>query len=110
MNQGNLRPIKTKGMGGANSFLWPRRAFACLGQARDGEFDLQIKLVSPRDSCYTFVVMYSPAPTEAVFHGERDQKAALAAPTLPARARRIRAQWQPRTLNHSLYAIDPATP
>jgi len=70
----------------------------------------EIKLVSLCDSCYTFVVMYSPAPTEAVLQGERDQKAALAAPTLPARAGRIRARWQPRTLNDSPSAIDSATP
>ena len=70
----------------------------------------EIRLVSLCDSCYTFVVMYSPAPTEAVLHGERDQKAALAAAILPARAGPIRAQCQPRMLNYPPSAIDSATP
>jgi hypothetical protein len=65
----------------------------------------EIRLVSLCDSCYTSVVMYSPAPTEAVLHGERDQKAALR-----ACAGRIRAQCQPRTLNYPPSVIDSATP
>src|SRR5260221_4095709 len=70
----------------------------------------EIGLVSLCDSCYTSVVMYSPAPSEAVLHGERDQKAALTAPTLPARAGPIRAHWQPRPLNYPPSAIESATP
>ncbi len=58
----------------------------------------------------THVVMYSPAPSEAVLHGERDQKAALAVAILPARAGRIRVHWQPRALNYPTSAIDSATP
>jgi hypothetical protein len=44
---------------------------------------LQIRLVSPCDFCYISVVMYSPAPSEAVLDGERDQKAGLQRRSFP---------------------------